>query len=109
VQCCYGSSRNLSFLLHISCNHSQICDQEKKPIEIGDDATLTSIIVLDPDGRNFIAQREAWGEGSDLPFTAEFFATIDSETAEDSDSDVDTDKVIEGNVIDTEEVSVDTV
>jgi hypothetical protein len=79
-------------------------------MDLGDDATFLSVIAHDAQGRNFIEQREAWREGSDFPFTAEFFATIDSEAGVgDGDSSVANGVVIDSDVIDTEEVSVDTV
>jgi hypothetical protein len=56
-----------------------------------------------------VAQREEWREGSDFPFTAEFFATIDSEAAQDGSNGVEDGVILDNNVIDTEEVSAATV
>lgn len=43
-------------------------------MEIGNDSTFQDIIQIDSLGRDYLAQRDAWREGTSFPFLMEFFA-----------------------------------
>jgi hypothetical protein len=67
-----------------------MCTESGDDVPFGEDAYYEQIIVKDFRDYDFQKQRDAWREGTDFTFKAEFYAEAEAAAAEDS------------NVVDTE-------
>ena len=62
----------------------ELCDEEGKEVPFGSDEYFDQIVTLDSQGKKFTLQRDAWREGSDFKFSAEFFAKTEPNDSTDN-------------------------
>ena len=56
-------------------------------MQFGSDEFYESVIEDSPTGKSFVQQRDAWKEGQDFSFTANFYATEDTTQDDDLEDD----------------------
>jgi hypothetical protein len=75
---CYGLELTIGSLCNM--NSLIMCSDAGEDVPFGDDAYYGEIIQKDFRGYDYIQQRDAWREGTDLSFVAEFFAKQEKPT-----------------------------
>lgn len=85
----YIISFGLETVIGKLCNMNglQLCNEDRSEVTFGSDDYYKQIIQDDANGNDFLTQRGEWREGNDITFTAEFFAEIDADAAESSESE----------------------
>lgn len=89
----YGLETILGQLANL--NGLELCSEGGEPIPFGEDAYYAEIIKADFRGYDFEKQRDAWREGTDFSFVAEFYAKEEGAAEETSPSNVIDAEVIE--------------
>lgn len=107
----YLVSYGLETLLGQLCNNNglELCDDSGNPINFGEDDYYSQIFLPDFRGFDFVKQRDAWREGVDFSFVAEFYAKSEAEAAASMGGSVVEGEVVEeasssaaADVVDTE-------
>lgn len=93
---CYGLENLLGQLCNI--NGLEMRSETGDTVKFGEDKYYEEIILKDDRGYGFADQRDAWREGNDYSFAAEFFAFKEEEMIE----DVKETEVVDTTVVDTE-------
>lgn len=93
---CFGLETMLGELCNL--NGLQMCDGQGEAVAFGEDKYYEEIIQKDFRGYDYVKQRDAWREGTDFAFSAEFFAISEEEDELESTP---------STVVDTEEVKQD--
>ena len=108
---CFGLETLLGQLCNL--NKLQMCSEEGNEVPFGEDSYYEEIVKPDFRGYDFIKQRDAWREGTDFSFSAEFFAISEEEDEDEgssSSSSSGSDRsgaVIDAEVVSPEEVKQD--
>eukprot|EP01038_Epipyxis_sp_PR26KG_P015334 gene15334-20664_t len=97
---CYGLETTIGQLCNL--NNLVMCDESGNEAPFGEDSYYDKIIKEDFRGYNFTQQRDAWREGVDFVFKAEFYAI--NEEPSDEDDSIDSENVNIKNAIDVETV-----
>jgi len=95
---CYGLESVIGQICNL--NGLEMRAENEGEVRFGDDAYYEQIIQEDFRGYNYTKQRDAWREGTDFSFVAEFFARIDQR-------DGSPKKIYADKAIDTEAVTIE--
>ena len=83
----------------------QMCSETGAQVPFGEDDYYEQIVLNDFRGYNFIKQREAWREGTDFTFKAEFYCEEEASTEEELEelelNDMLGTTVVDTTVVDT--------
>ena len=81
------------------CNMNSLimCKENGDEVSFGEDSYYQEIILDDFRQYNFTKQRDSWKEGTDFPFTSEFFAKKEESTLPETVKEVE--QVIDAEVI----------
>ena len=98
----YIVSYALELTIGSICNMNNLimCSETGDQVPFGTDEFYEEIILDDYRGYNFTQFQNTWREGTDMQFTAEFFATSEGDDSEEEE----TIAAANGNVIDAEVV-----
>ena len=80
---CFGLETMLGQLCNL--NSLQMCSAEGNEVAFGEDSYYEEIIKTDFRGYDFTKQRDAWREGTDFSFAAEFYAISEEDDDEEEE------------------------